>query len=137
MALGIPLDDMDRWDWLIELRAQVLASLARNPAAQCVILTCSALKHKYRDVIRIAAYNDSRVIVRFLFLHVAEHRLDSRIRGRHDHYMGANMIRSQLAVLEEPTADEWDVIVVNANGLRDETRTLIASIVRATFDSVI
>src|SRR5689334_7698793 len=49
MAAGTPLTDADRWDWLITLREAAIQKLRTSNA---VIVTCSALKHKYRDVIR-------------------------------------------------------------------------------------
>ncbi|PBP15520.1 glucokinase [Diplocarpon rosae] len=55
MSRGIPLTDADRWDWLIRLRTEAMARLA-STGAQGVVLTCSALKRKYRDVIRVAPY---------------------------------------------------------------------------------
>jgi len=114
MAHGIPLDDADRWDWLILLREQSLAAL--EAGATGVVLTCSALKRKYRDVLRIAAYNDHRVRVHFIYLAVSPETLFQRVHGRVGHYMKDDMVKSQLASLEVPRQDETDVLTVDVSG---------------------
>jgi gluconokinase len=114
MAAGIPLTDADRWDWLILLRQQSLAALSTGAGG--VVLTCSALKKKYRDVIRIASYNDHDVLVHFIYLRANEATVLQRVKARQGHYMKEGMVRSQFKSLEEPGADETDVIVVNVSG---------------------
>ena len=114
MAHGIPLTDADRWDWLILLRQQSLASL--EAGATGVVLTCSALKRKYRDVIRIAAYNDPQVKVHFIFLSASSELLFQRVHARVGHYMKDDMVRSQLETLELPQQDETDVLTVDVSG---------------------
>ncbi|PQE14830.1 thermoresistant glucokinase family carbohydrate kinase protein [Rutstroemia sp. NJR-2017a WRK4] len=60
MSKGIPLTDADRWDWLTALREESLRRLTSG--SDGVVLTCSALKRKYRDVIRVAPYYDRDVL---------------------------------------------------------------------------
>ena len=48
MHAGIPLTDEDRWPWLRALRAVIEQALADNAGA---VVTCSALKRAYRDVL--------------------------------------------------------------------------------------
>jgi gluconokinase len=111
MAAGHPLVDADRWDWLITLREAALKELQ---TASSVIVTCSALKHKYRDVIRIANYEQSSVQVHFIYLKVDEATLQKRVAERKGHYMKSGMVHSQMETLEEPLgAEEWDVIHVD------------------------
>jgi len=114
MSKGIPLTDADRWDWLTRLREESLQRLSSG--SQGVVLTCSALKRKYRDVIRVAPYYDHDVRVHFVYLHAEEKVLMQRVANRHGHYMGANMVHSQFVVLEEPGAEETDVITVDVSG---------------------
>ncbi|KAI1176729.1 thermoresistant gluconokinase [Nemania sp. FL0916] len=114
MSKGIPLTDADRWDWLTLLREESLKQLASG--AKGVILTCSALKRKYRDVIRVAPYFSHDVLLHFIYLHAPEAVLLDRVGLRQGHYMGANMVRSQFEILEPPTADETDVISVDVSG---------------------
>ena len=115
MAEGIPLTDADRWDWLVLLRKKAVERLT-GINAPGVVLTCSALKHKYRDVIRIAAYNDHDVIVHFVFLHADEQTLIERVRARTGHYMKDSMVHSQFVTLEEPEEDERDCFSVDVSG---------------------
>ncbi|KAI0972546.1 thermoresistant gluconokinase [Xylaria arbuscula] len=131
MANGIPLTDADRWDWLTLLREESLRQLASG--AEGVVLTCSALKRKYRDVIRVAPYFTHDVQLHFIYLHAPESVLLERVSHREGHYMGANMVRSQFEILEPPTAEETDVISVDVSGpvpevliiaLREATNTI-------------
>ncbi|POS84839.1 hypothetical protein EPUL_004095 [Erysiphe pulchra] len=107
MAQGIPLTDADRWDWLVSLRQ---ASLDRLIAGHHgVVLTCSALKRKYRDVIRVAPYYFHKIRIHFFYLDAAESVLLTRVQARKSHFMGANMVHSQFTILEPPDKDEKDV----------------------------
>ncbi|KAJ9628003.1 hypothetical protein H2203_003223 [Taxawa tesnikishii (nom. ined.)] len=114
MAHNIPLTDADRWDWLILLRDQSVAALGSG--ATGVVLTCSALKRKYRDVIRIASYNNHNVLVHFIYLHASQEMLLQRVHNRVGHYMKDSMVKSQFEALEEPTEDEKDVLTVDVSG---------------------
>ncbi|GAB7348542.1 hypothetical protein MBLNU459_g6935t2 [Dothideomycetes sp. NU459] len=114
MANNIPLTDADRWDWLILLRDQSVAAL--NSGASGVVMTCSALKRKYRDVIRIASYNDHNVLVHFIYLHASQEVLLQRVHSRVGHYMKDSMVRSQFEALEPPTKEEKDVLSVDVTG---------------------
>ena len=83
-----------------------------------MVVTCSALKRKYRDVIRVAAYNDHHVQVHFIYLHASEETLLRRVTERKGHYMGAKMVHSQFLSLEEPGENECklDVLTVDCSG---------------------
>jgi len=118
MSKGIPLTDADRWDWLTALREESLRRLTSG--SDGVVLTCSALKRKYRDVIRVAPYYDRDVLVHFVYLHASEEVLLKRVQQRQGHYMGANMVHSQFDILEEPSKDETDVISVDVSGSKEE-----------------
>jgi gluconokinase len=120
MANGIPLTDADRWDWLTILREASLKKLAEG--ADGVVLACSALKRKYRDVIRVAPYYSHDVMLHFVYLHAPEDVLIQRVGARKGHYMGANMVHSQFSILEPPTAEETDVISVDVSGTSDEVQ---------------
>lgn len=114
MANGIPLSDTDRWDWLIALREESMKRLGTG--SQGVVLTCSALKRKYRDVIRVAHYFSTDVLVHFVYLHAPEEVLLQRVGARKGHYMSANMVHSQFSILEPPAKEEIDVISVDVSG---------------------
>ncbi len=128
MANGHPLTDADRWDWLILLRDSSLKSL-ESASASGVIVTCSALKRKYRDVIRVASYHDPTVHVHFVFLSASEAALMDRVRARKNHYMKDYMVRSQFESLETPTKDEVDVLSVDASGTSAEVQQLALKVV--------
>lgn len=125
MRAGTPLTDADRWDWLQSLRQAATAALSTPSASspdtpQGVVVTCSALKRKYRDVMRVAPYNDPRIKVHFLFLSAPEDVLLARTAARQGHFMGACMVKSQLAALEAPAPDERDALVVDCSAGREQ-----------------
>ena len=128
MADGQPLTDADRWDWLILLREQSLTTLKSTSSAG-VIVTCSALKRKYRDVIRIATYHDPSIQVHFVFLSASEALLMDRVRARKNHYMKDYMVASQFQSLETPQTDEVDVLSVDASGTNTEVQQLALGVV--------
>ncbi|KAM0332272.1 hypothetical protein ACHAQA_002548 [Verticillium albo-atrum] len=120
MANGIPLTDADRWDWLTALREESRRQLADG--SDGVVLTCSALKRKYRDVIRVAGYYDHSLLIHFIYLNADESVLLQRVQSRQNHYMGANMVSSQFSILEPPQADERDVISVDVSRTMEEVK---------------
>ena len=121
MRDGIALTDADRWDWLTALREESLLQLGRS-GSDGVILTCSALKRKYRDVIRVAPYYLNGLQLHFIYLHAPEEVVLERVRARQNHYMGSNMVHSQFDILEPPTADETDVIRVDVSRPLEEVK---------------
>jgi len=98
MAAGHPLDDTDRAPWLRRLAAW----LASEPDG-CV-LACSALKRRYRDVLRTGS---SRLC--FLHLAGAPGVASERVAHRRSHYMPASLVGSQYADLEPLQPDEFGV----------------------------
>ncbi|KAF4984186.1 hypothetical protein FZEAL_584 [Fusarium zealandicum] len=120
MRNGVPLTDADRWDWLTALREESIHRL--NAGSSGVVLTCSALKRKYRDVIRVAGYYDHRILIHFVFLDAPEEVLLARVQQRANHYMGANMVHSQFDILERPLGDEKDVITIDVSRTLDQVQ---------------
>jgi len=98
MSSGQPLNDEDRWPWLNALAAWIGA---REKAGDNCVLTCSALKRAYRDVLR-----DGHPSVRFVQLVAAPDTLQARVEQRPAHYMPASLLGAQLATLEPLQADE-------------------------------
>jgi carbohydrate kinase (thermoresistant glucokinase family) len=101
MAAGVPLTDADREPWLADV-ARWLGSREGG------VVACSALKRAYRDAIR-AAVPDA------VFVHLAASAevLAPRLEGRRGerHFMGAEMLPSQFAVLERLGHDEAGITV--------------------------
>lgn len=129
MSNGIPLTDADRWDWLTRLRDEALAQIQMG--SNGVVVTCSALKRKYRDVLRVAPYFYPGAQLHFIYLHAPEEVLLQRVAARQGHYMGATMVRSQFEILEPPTKEERDVISVDVSRTMEEvTRDALDQAVR-------
>lgn len=136
MARGEPLTDADRWDWLILLRDEAIKTLLSSQQQQqpgstpnSVIVTCSALKRKYRDILRIASLKHPSIKVHFVFLKATEALLMDRVRARKNHYMKDYMVRSQFESLEAPVEDEGDVVGVEAGGSSEEVKALAVGVV--------
>ena len=136
MARGEPLTDADRWDWLILLRDEAIKTLLSSSQQQqpdstpnSVIVTCSALKRKYRDILRIASLKHPSIKVHFVFLKATEALLMDRVRARKNHYMKDYMVRSQFESLEAPAEDEGDVVGVEAGGSSEEVKALAVGVV--------
>jgi gluconokinase len=98
MAAGTALNDADRALWLQALADHI--SQARQ-AGQGLVLSCSALKRSYRDVLRRAATD-----LHFVYLRGDHALLSARLAARKGHYMPASLLKSQLGILQEPTPDE-------------------------------
>ena len=137
MAHNFPLTDADRWDWLIALREAAAARLSPSGSSATkphdgVVVTCSALKRKYRDVMRIAAYNNHSILVHFIYLHADERTLTERVLGRKGHYMKSTMVRSQMEMLEEPDVEEQgrDVLEVDCGVSLPEVQKRVVRTVR-------
>ena len=103
MASGQPLTDADREPWLATIRAWIDSELDHDRSG---VITCSALKRRYRDELR-------RPGVRFVYLNVPRAELERRLAERAGHFMPASLLDSQLAALEPPEPDE-DAITVSA-----------------------
>lgn len=103
MRAGTPLTDADRRPWLRAIAAW-LAGWA--DAGENAVVTCSALKRAYRDVLREAGPR-----IRFVHLNGDRDTLARRIGGRSGHFMPPALLGSQLADLEPLEADEDGVVV--------------------------
>jgi gluconokinase len=97
MHRGVPLTDEDRRPWLQKLRQLIEKCVAGTENA---VLACSALKHAYRDQLRISED------VKFIFLRGDYALIKRQLRHRHRHFMNPSLLRSQFADLEEPQSDE-------------------------------
>jgi gluconokinase len=102
-AKGIPLDDSDRFPWLQAIAAQIDRWRAEGRSG---VVTCSALKRRYRDIII-----GDRPEVRLVYLKGDRELIAHRLAARHGHFMPASLLESQFADLEEPRPDERPIIV--------------------------
>lgn len=98
MASGIALTDNDRRDWLLEIAHQLADARAGRHA---LVVSCSALKRSYRDMLRTAASD-----LAFVHLHAGRELLEARLQARPGHFMPSSLLESQLQTLEPPASDE-------------------------------
>lgn len=98
MGAGIPLTDADRQVWLETLSARIAQA---ERSGQALVLSCSALKRRYRDLLREG-------YARLAFVHLRGERplIEARMRARQGHFMPVGLIDSQFHDLEPPTPDE-------------------------------
>jgi gluconokinase len=119
MQAGIPLTDEDRSGWLDRLA--LLLAAARPD--QGVVLTCSALKRKYRDRLRLAGPDRA---VGFVFLDLDYATALQRVQGRSGHFFSPELVANQFATLERPEG-EAAVLTVDAtlalSAIVDRART--------------
>jgi carbohydrate kinase (thermoresistant glucokinase family) len=111
MRAGHPLSDADRRPWLAAVGARMDEYAAADESA---VLTCSALKHSYREALLAG-----RPAARMVFLHVTREVLEARLRARHGHFFPAALLDSQLADLESPQPGEH-VLVLEATTSPDQ-----------------
>lgn len=97
MRAGTPLDDDDRAGWLKRLGEEMTACVK---AGERPVLTCSALKLKYRETLRGAVPG-----LGFVFLELNRADAADRVAHRPGHFMPASLIDSQFATLEPPTGE--------------------------------
>jgi len=107
MRHGIPLTDLDRETWLESLGWLIKSWLEKKVNA---VLACSALKHAYREKLRVGTE------VKFVYLRGTAELLRQRLRERHGHFMTEKMLDSQFATLEEP----HDAVVVDIDKSPEE-----------------
>ncbi|CNK23215.1 putative gluconokinase [Yersinia enterocolitica] len=112
MGSGHPLNDEDRMPWLERLSD---AAYSLNHKNETGIIVCSALKRRYRD--RLREGNQGMV---FLYLKGSFDVIMERLKARSGHFMPTDLLKSQFETLEEPGADEPDVICVDIDADVDE-----------------
>lgn len=100
MRAGTPLTDDDRRPWLLAIGEW----LAEHPNG--AVVTCSALKRRYRDTLREAAPT-----ITFLHLHGDKDTVRQRVGARPDHFMPTSLVDSQFADLEPLGDDEKGTVV--------------------------
>ncbi|SDR50628.1 gluconate kinase, SKI family [Rhizobiales bacterium GAS191] len=118
MKSGVPLTDEDRWPWLRAIAAWIDEERANGRHA---VVTCSALKRSYREII----IGDRRD-VRLVFLKGDKGLLAQRLKARHGHFMPPALLKSQFDDLEEPGPAE-NPVTVSVDATPDEIVSHILS----------
>jgi gluconokinase len=109
MRASIALTDADRWPWLAQINARLLALQSAGASA---VLACSALKEVYRERLRQRLRE-----VRVVFLHGSFELIQRRLHARQHRYMPATLLASQFATLEPPQ----DAISIDVDDTLDAT----------------
>ena len=104
MSSGVPLTDEDRWPWLEAIGARMEVERVTGHG---VVVSCSALRHAYRDCLRKKVNGK----VHFILLDGSRELIGARMRKRKGHFMPPALLDSQFATLEKPTPDEDAVIL--------------------------
>ncbi|MFB4306376.1 gluconokinase [Actinomadura sp. GTD37] len=112
MRAGHPLTDADRLPWLRAISAWIAERLATGRPG---VVTCSALKRRYRDL--LAGGNPE---VAMVLLDGDHDLIEARIKARKGHYFKASLLDTQFADLELPSPDE-DVLLAPVNVSPEET----------------
>ncbi len=102
MRAGIPLEDADREPWLAAV-GRMMADVAGD-----VVVSCSALKRKYRDLLRAHVPG-----LLFVYLEIDVHTAAQRVGGRSGHLFPTSLVASQFATLQSPEG-EPGVLTVSA-----------------------
>lgn len=117
MSAGVPLDDLDRLPWL-----RAIGRWLADHAECGAVVSCSALRRSYRDVLREAA-------PMLVFVHLAGSKptVARRVAGRPGHFMPAALVDSQFATLEPLDSAERGVTL----DLDQPVDDLVAAVLRA------
>ncbi|MDQ1128066.1 gluconokinase [Microbacterium sp. SORGH_AS_0888] len=119
MAAGHPLTDEDRWPWLDRVAGWIDDRIA---AGEPGIITCSALRRAYRDVLR-------RDAVTFVHFTGDQALVRERMSRREGHFMPTALLDSQFAALEPLEQDE-QAVLVDIDATPEEQAAYIASVLR-------
>lgn len=103
MKSGMPLTDADRFPWLEAIGRRIDAWRKRGEAG---VVTCSALKQGYREIIV-----GDRCNVALVYLKGAQSLIHARLMARTSHFMPVGLLESQFATLQEPAEGERPIVV--------------------------
>ena len=127
MSSGTPLTDEDRWPWLDAMRDWLTAHTLEG---RSTVVTCSALKVSYRDILRSAQGR-----VRFVHLDGTVELIGERLANRSGHFMPPSLLPSQFETLEQLGPDEDGIVVPvssSANTVADQALVRLGLLQRAT-----
>ena len=118
MRAGHPLADADRLPWLRRIAERIDEWRRRG---ECGLVTCSALKRQYRDIVI-----DHRPELRLVYLEGSKELIAGRLAKRRGHFMPPSLLDSQFAALEPPTPDEHPIVISVAAPVADNVARLAA-----------
>ncbi len=94
MRNGIALSDKDRLPWLQKMQDVIKKHLLENSN---IVITCSALKASYRQMLLI-----NHESVKLVYLKGSFELIHKRLKERLNHFMSEKLLKSQFEILEEP-----------------------------------
>ena len=103
MRSGTPLNDADRLPWLEAIAGHIDGWRERGEAG---VITCSALKRTYRDII-VGRRADANLV----YLKGTQALIHGRLMARTSHFMPVGLLDNQFATLQEPAEDERPIVV--------------------------
>ena len=127
MSRGVALTDEDRWPWLKSMRDWMSERATEDVKT---IVTCSALKRSYRDLLSGA---QGRVF--FIHLLAQPDELQERMAHREGHFMPSSLLPSQFATLEPLSDDEDGVTVVSRATPKETFEAILAALEQASSDA--
>lgn len=126
MSAGIPLTDEDRLPWLKALADEIGRHAEEG---RSVVVTCSALRRSYRDLLRASTPE-----VFFVHLHAPFEVLEKRMAHRTKHFMPTSLLQSQFDTLE-PLQDDESGALVDVSPPLEEVVAAAVNAVRAHYDA--
>lgn len=119
MSAGRPLTDADRIPWLHAIAARIDAACENG---ERLVISCSALKRSYRDIL-VHQRDDIRIV----YLEGSRALIADRLGRRKNHFMPAGLLESQFDALEPPARSENAIIV----SIDADVETVVCNIVAA------
>lgn len=124
MASGMPLSDEDRRPWLDAIAAWIGEQEAADRSS---VVTCSALKRAYRDLLR-----RGHPSCWFVHLDPPAGAVARRLEVRAGHYMPASLLGSQYAALEPLQPGEPGISVTAVGPLETVVDEILARLPAVT-----
>jgi len=128
MSRGVPLTDGDREPWLDLIRTTAESGAKEN--GDGVVITCSALKKSYRDILRGrrtgpagAPSERGQLATYFVWIDGSRALLEERLQKRQGHFFKASLLDSQLETLESPQGEEGVIVVPLEADTEEQART--------------
>jgi len=130
MSRGVPLTDEDREPWLELIRTT--AELKAKENGDGVVITCSALKKTYRDILRGRRIRSTsplsgrgQLVTYFVWINGSRELLDERIQKRQGHFFKVSLLDSQLETLESPQEEERVIVVPLEADTEEQVKTAV------------
>ena len=122
MAGGVPLTDADRQVWLLRLQRVIAAA---RTADETIVVSCSALKRRYRQTLR-----EGDAALFCVHLRAGREVLQARMRAR-THFMPVALLDSQLREFEPLAGNEAGICIDVDTAAPDDVVARIAGMLES------